>query len=109
MGLFRQEYWSGLPFPSPRDLPNPGTEPQFPALQAESLLSEPQGKPFNSLVKCKVDDYLVVLSRSPCTEMASYLPSGVGLVSARKGEGSEDGDEDPRWAERGQIRRIKAG
>ena len=73
------------------------------------MLSEPLGKPFNSLVKCKVDDYLVVLSRSPCTEMASYLPSGVGLVSARKGEGSEEGDEDPRWAERGQIRRIKAG
>ena len=105
MGLFRQEYWNGLPFPSPRDLPNPGTEPQFLALQAESLLSEPLGKPFNSLVKC---NYLVVLSRSPCTEMASYLPSGVGLVSARKGEGSEDGDEDPGWAERGQIRRIKA-
>ena len=39
--------------------------------------------------------------------MASYLPSGVGLVSARKGEGSENGDEDPGWAERGQIRRIK--
>ena len=41
----RQEYWSGLPFPSPGDLPDPGTEPQSPALQAHSLLSEPPGKP----------------------------------------------------------------
>ena len=37
----RQEYWSGLPFSSPGDLPNPRTEPRSPALQADSLLSEP--------------------------------------------------------------------
>ena len=41
----RQEYWSGLPFPSLGDLPDPGIEPGFPALQADSLLSEPLGKP----------------------------------------------------------------
>ena len=41
----RQEYWSGLLFPSPGDLPDPGTGPGFPALQADSLLSEPPGKP----------------------------------------------------------------
>ena len=40
-----QEYWSGVPFPSPGDLPNPGIEPGSPALQADSLLSEPPGKP----------------------------------------------------------------
>ena len=39
-----QEYWSGLPFPSPRDLPNPGIEPQPPALLADSLLPELPGK-----------------------------------------------------------------
>ena len=44
MGFSRQEYWSGLTFPSPGDLPNPGIEPKFPALQADSLLSEPPGK-----------------------------------------------------------------
>ena len=38
-----QEYWSGLPFPSPVDLPDPGIEPGSPALQADSLLTEPQG------------------------------------------------------------------
>ena len=43
MGFSRQ-YWSGLPFPSPRDLPNPGTEPGSPALQTDALLSEPPGK-----------------------------------------------------------------
>ena len=39
------EYWSGLPFPSPGALPDPGTEPGSPALQADSLPSEPPGKP----------------------------------------------------------------
>ena len=41
----RQEYWSGLPFPSPGDLPDPGIKPGSLALQADSLLSEPPGKP----------------------------------------------------------------
>ena len=45
MGFSRQEYWSGLPFPSPGDLADPGIEPGSPALQADSLLSEPPGKP----------------------------------------------------------------
>ena len=41
MGFSRQEYWSGLPFPSPGDLPDPGIEPGFPALEADALTSEP--------------------------------------------------------------------
>ena len=41
MGFSRQEYWSEVPFPSPGDLPNPGTEPGFPALEADALTSEP--------------------------------------------------------------------
>ena len=41
----KQEYWNGLPFPSPGDLSKPGTELGSPALQAESLPSEPPGKP----------------------------------------------------------------
>ena len=45
MEFSRQEYWSGLPFSSPGDLPNPVIEPGSPALQADSLLSEPPGKP----------------------------------------------------------------
>ena len=43
MGFSRQEYWSGLPFPSPGDFPDPGIEPRSPALQANALTSEPDG------------------------------------------------------------------
>jgi len=41
MEFFRQEYWSGLPFPSPGNLPNAGIEPMSPTFQVDSLLSEP--------------------------------------------------------------------
>ena len=43
MGFSRQEYWIGLPFPSPGDLPDPGIEPRSPALEAGTLTSEPPG------------------------------------------------------------------
>ena len=46
MEFSRQEYWNGLPFPSPGDLPNPGIEPGSPTLQADILPSEPPGKPY---------------------------------------------------------------
>ena len=45
MGFSRQEYWSGLPFPSPGDLPDPGIEPGSPAFQADAVTSEPPGNP----------------------------------------------------------------
>ena len=44
MGIFRQEYWSGLPFSAPGDLPDPGIEPRSPTLQADILTSEPPEK-----------------------------------------------------------------
>ena len=44
-GILQQEYWSGLPGPPPGDLPNPGIKPRSPTLQADSLPSEPPGKP----------------------------------------------------------------
>ena len=44
MGFSRQEYWSGLPFPSPGDLPDPGIEARSPTLQADALTSVPPGK-----------------------------------------------------------------
>ena len=49
MEFSRQEYWSGLPFPSPGYLPNPGIEPRSPALQADTLPSEPPGKHLNGV------------------------------------------------------------
>ena len=48
MGFSRQEYWSGFPLPFPEDLPDPGIEPRFSALQADALPSEPTGKPQSS-------------------------------------------------------------
>ena len=45
MGFPRQEYWSGLPFPSLGDLPDSGIKPRSPVLQADSFSSEPPGKP----------------------------------------------------------------
>ena len=50
MGFSRQEYWSGMPFPSPGDLPDPGIEPGSPALQADALLSGPPGKDMSLLL-----------------------------------------------------------
>ena len=44
--FYRQGYWSGLPFPSPGDLPDPGIEPGSPALQPDSLPAELPGKPY---------------------------------------------------------------
>ena len=65
MKFSRQEFWSGLPFPSPGHLPSPAIEPRSPALQADSLLSEPQGKPFPWLRPC----YL------PLTDPYNYIGS----------------------------------
>ena len=58
MGFSRQEYWSGLPFPSPGDLPDPGIKPGSPALQADYLPSEPPGKPQEGKGKGKNKDIL---------------------------------------------------
>ena len=49
MGFSRQKHWSGLPFPSPGDLPDPGIEPRSPALEADALPSEPPGKPHGKI------------------------------------------------------------
>ena len=57
----RREYWSGLPFPSPGNLPNPGTEPRSPTLQADALTSEPpEGIPVE-LFQILKDDAVKVL------------------------------------------------
>ena len=60
MGFSRQKYWSGLPFLSPGDLPDPGIEPESPALQADALTSEP---PVASLKAFSRDDWTSPQSR----------------------------------------------
>ena len=57
MGFSRQEYWSGLPFPSPGDLPDPGIEPRSRALQADSLPTELCGKPLSDRTKKLIYGY----------------------------------------------------
>ena len=54
MGFSRQEYWSGLPFPSPGDLPDPGIESRSPALQADILTSELPGKKLKEMLNFTV-------------------------------------------------------
>ena len=49
-GFSRQEYWSGMPFPSPGDLPDPEIEPMFPALAGRFFTTVPPGKPLEALV-----------------------------------------------------------
>ena len=79
MGLSRQEYWSGLPFPSAEDLPNPGIEPGPPALQADSFID--WSPSWRSLSKpCKCPDILLSLP-SPSTGGQSPLVTlSVSLV-----------------------------
>ena len=60
VGFSRQEYWSGLPFPSPGDLPNPGIEPRSPTLAADALTSEPPGKPYSKVPLKKEKEIMVM-------------------------------------------------
>ena len=64
MEFSRQESWSGLPCSSPGDLPDPGIEPWLPTLQADSLLSEPLGKP-HSVDYYAIDSYFRVACGKP--------------------------------------------
>ena len=63
MGFSRQKYWSGLPFPSPGDLPDPGIEPRSPTLQADALTSEPPGKPDGGVGKSQMSEWQKILGR----------------------------------------------
>ena len=81
VGFPRQGYWSRWPFPSPGSLPDPRIEPRFPVLQADSLLSEPQGEPQNK-ANYNTKKFL--------KGMSSILPgegavSGKGIVGRRNG------------------------
>ena len=68
MEFSRQEYWSGLPFPSPGDLPSPGIEPGSPALQAGTLPSEPPGK-LQSISESESESEVAQLCLTLCDPM----------------------------------------
>ena len=81
MEFSRQEYWSGLPFPSPGDLPDPGIEPRSPALEADTLTSEPPGKPDNTENILKL--YSIVVFENCST--TSYITTAFILSSRQLG------------------------
>ena len=66
MEFSRQEYWSGLPFPSPGDLPDPGIKSRSPTLQADALPSEPAGKPLIEAedIKKRCQEYTDILYKN---------------------------------------------
>ena len=65
MWFSRQEYWRGLPSPSPGDLPDPVIKPGFPVLQADSLPSEPPGKPNRTMGKLNHFTMTFVINNKP--------------------------------------------
>ena len=82
MGFSRQEYWSGLPFPSPGDLPNPGIESRSPILQADTLTSEPPGKPLVSGILFKI--YLnICLTWKNNQEVSIFYPTPAPWIAAK--------------------------
>ena len=83
MEFSRQEYWSGYPFPSPRDLPNPGIKPSSPALQVDSLPSELRWKPkyaswaIQSYMLLYLDLYILTICESCLVVSDSLQPHGL--------------------------------
>ena len=78
MEFSRREYWSGLPFPSPGDLPNPGIEPRCPALQADALPSELPGKRLSVIlyIYTHISQYHAYSHFSCLVTLRSYLLAG---------------------------------
>ena len=83
MEFFRQEYWSGLPFPSPGDLPDSGTESASPALSGRFFTTEPPGKPRG--MKVKSESEVAQLCPTPSNPMDCSLPGSPvhGIFQAR--------------------------
>ena len=83
--FYRPEYWSGYPFPSPGDLPNPGIKPRSPALQAGSLPAEPQEKPLRTAISWRSDHFIIMDTNIHYT----FLSLSLIIFLARKSACSE--------------------
>ena len=80
MGFSRQDYWNGLPFPSPRYLPKPGIEPSSPTLEADALTSEPSWLPwFKSSVFCSVMSPLLTWALKPPMRGVFFVVTQIGF------------------------------
>ena len=75
MGFSRQEYWSGLPFPSPGDLPDTGIEPRSLALQADSLPSELPGKTYVTYILAPIFVVVFFLGQNESGHPATQIHS----------------------------------
>ena len=80
MGFSKQEYWRELPYPPPGHVPDPGTEPRSPALQADSLPCEPPGKP-NINIK-EIKSYIVIKRYLELPFFTLSLARTIGLCLA---------------------------
>ena len=91
MGFFRQEYWSGLPFPSPEDLLDPGIEPMSPAWQVDSLPLSHLGSPQRSLVMIKVTYEFnnMILWRIPLAGLCDFSPVTLSSLKIAEATASE--------------------
>ena len=91
MGFFRQEYWSGLPFPSPEDLLDPGIEPMSPAWQVDSLPLSHLGSPQRSLVMIKVTYEFnnMILWRIPLAGLCDFSPATLSSLKIAEATASE--------------------
>ena len=85
MGFSRQEYWSGLPFPSPGDLPNPGIEPRSPTLQAEALTSDTR-----EAIKLWINGYMYTQTHAH-THRGSLVAQLVKNPPAKAGDSRDSG------------------
>ena len=88
MGFPRQEYWSRLPFPSPRDLPHPGIEPKSPALAGKFITTEPPGKPHEMRQLAQNMEPSTWHTRSPPLDPSlagRNFPKEMKLISGRAG------------------------
>ena len=94
-GFARHEYWKGLPCSLPGDLPNPGIGSRSPALQVDSLPSEPQGKPY-----CKNLTYAIVEAGKPVSVMwsSSRILEHEDLRASYKEARCEVGRTENKWA-----------
>ena len=85
MGFSRQEYWSRVPFPSPGDLPDPGIELKSPALQTDSLPSEPPWKPLEKgnvcVCVCYIPEMNTTLQINYISIKYTYIYGSGGLVT----------------------------
>ena len=113
MTFHRQEYWSGLPFPSTGDLPDPGIKPAVPALAGRLFTTEPLGKPFLGLKHWKGErtrgvDTLgsspVRLQWTPKTSPASFSPSLSCLTEDEAEARVETGLARVAWQAEGELR-----